>query len=61
MGMKLSFELSDRDLRYFREALGQSREAVRDAEEQEIIDAIRQTLLEITSAIPRTCYPTIFP
>ena len=32
MGLKLSFELSDRDLLYFREALRQSREAVRDAE-----------------------------
>jgi uncharacterized membrane protein YkvA (DUF1232 family) len=52
MGMKLSFELSDRDLHYFREALGQSREAVRDAEEQEILDAVRQTLLEIRSHEP---------
>jgi uncharacterized membrane protein YkvA (DUF1232 family) len=52
MGMKLSFELSDRDLHYFREALGQSRAAVRDAEEQEIVDAIRQTLLEIRSHEP---------
>ena len=41
MGLKLSFELSDRDLRYFRKALQQSREAVRDAEEREIIDAVR--------------------
>jgi uncharacterized membrane protein YkvA (DUF1232 family) len=52
MGMKLSFELSDRDLRYFREALGQSREAVRDAEEQEIVEAIRQTLTEIRGHEP---------
>ncbi len=52
MGMKLSFELSDRDLRYFRKALKQSREAVRDAEEQEIVDAIRQALDEIRSNEP---------
>ncbi|MDH3431742.1 MAG: YkvA family protein [Gammaproteobacteria bacterium] len=52
MGMKLSFELTDRDLRYFREALRQSREAVRDAEEQEIIDAIRHVLDEIRSNEP---------
>ncbi len=52
MGMKLSFELSDRDLRYFREALKQSREAVRDAEEQEIIEAIRHALDEIRSNEP---------
>jgi len=47
MGIKLSFELSDRDLRFFRKALKQSREAVRDAEEQEIIEAIRDVLDEI--------------
>ena len=52
MGMKLSFELSDSDLRYFRKALKQSREAVRDAEEQEIIDAIRHALDEIRSNEP---------
>ena len=52
MGLKLEFELTDRDLRYFREALKQSREAVRDAEEQEIIDAIRHVLDEIRSNEP---------
>jgi uncharacterized membrane protein YkvA (DUF1232 family) len=52
MGMKLSFELTDRDLRYFREALKQSREAVRDAEEQEIIEAIWHVLDEIRSNEP---------
>lgn len=52
MGLKLAFELSDRDLRYFRKALKQSREAVRDAEEQEIVDAIRHVLDEIRSNEP---------
>jgi uncharacterized membrane protein YkvA (DUF1232 family) len=47
MGLKLAFELSDRDLRYFRESLNQSREAVRDAEEQEIVDAVAHVLEEI--------------
>lgn len=47
MGIKLSFELSDRDLRFFRKALKQSREAVRDAEESEIIEAIRDVLDDI--------------
>jgi uncharacterized membrane protein YkvA (DUF1232 family) len=51
-GMKLAFELSDRDLRYFREALQQSREAVRDAEEQEIVEAIQHVLNEIRSNEP---------
>lgn len=32
MSMKISFELSDRDLDFFRKALKQSREAVRDAD-----------------------------
>ena len=52
MGLRLSFELSDRDLRYFRKALRQSREAVRDAEEQEIIEAVRHVLDEIRSNEP---------
>ena len=52
MGLKLSFELSDRDLRYFRESLKQSRAAVRDAEEQEIVDAVRHVLEEIRGNEP---------
>jgi len=52
MGMKLSFELTDRDLRYFKKALKQSRAAVRDAEESEIIDAVRQVLDEIQTDQP---------
>jgi len=50
--MKLSFELSDRDLRFFRNALRQSREAVRDADESEIIDAVRQVIDEIRQNEP---------
>jgi len=52
MGLKLSFELSDRDLLYFREALKQSRNAVRDAEEQEIVDAVAHVLDEIRENEP---------
>ena len=52
MGLKLSFELTDRDLQYFRDALRQSRAAVRDAEELEIIEAIRQVLDDIRSNEP---------
>lgn len=52
MGMRISFELTDRDLGYFRKALKQSREAVRDAEEAEIIEAIRDVLDEIRKNEP---------
>ena len=50
--MKLSFELSDRDLRYFREALTKSRNAIRYADESEIIDAIRDVLEDIQANEP---------
>jgi uncharacterized membrane protein YkvA (DUF1232 family) len=50
--MKLAFELSERDIRYFRKALRQSREAVRDAEEPDIIDAVRQALDQIRDNRP---------
>lgn len=52
MGLSISFELTDRDLRFFRQALKQSRNAVRDAEESEIIDAIRDVLDEIRQSEP---------
>ncbi len=46
------FELTDRDLQFFRKALRQSREAVRDAEEAEIIEAIHDVLDEIRRSEP---------
>jgi uncharacterized membrane protein YkvA (DUF1232 family) len=52
MSMKISFELTDRDLNFFRRALQHSREAVRDAEESEIIDAINDVLIEIRKNEP---------
>ena len=52
MSMKISFELTDRDLDFFRKALAQSREAVRDAEESEIIEAINDVLIEIRKNEP---------
>ena len=52
MGMKLSFELSDRDLEYFRIALEQSRNAVRFAEESESVEALRAVLADIQSNDP---------
>lgn len=50
--MKISFDLTDRDLHFFRKALRQSREAVRDAEESEIIEAIRDVLETIRQSQP---------
>ncbi len=52
MSLKISFELSDRDLDFFRTALHQSRDAVRDAEESEIIDAVSDVLDEIRKNEP---------
>jgi uncharacterized membrane protein YkvA (DUF1232 family) len=52
MAMRLSFELTDRDLNYFRDALQKSRHAVRDADETDIIDAIRDVLDDIRSNEP---------
>ena len=52
MAMTLSFELTDRDLHYFRKMLQQSRDAVRDADIADILDAVRQTLDEIRNSVP---------
>lgn len=52
MGLRISFELTDRDLKFFRKALRQSREAVKDAEDTEIIEAIQAVLEEIRSSEP---------
>lgn len=52
MGMRFSLELSDRDLRFFRDALSKARLAVRDAEESEIIEAIGDVLAEIKGEEP---------
>ena len=52
MGMRFSLELSDRDLKFFREALRKSRDAVRDADESEIVEAIVDVLAEIKSEQP---------
>ena len=52
MGLRISFELTDRDLAFFRRALRQSRTAVKDAEDGEIIEAIGSVLEEIRGSKP---------
>lgn len=52
MSIRLSFELSDRDLNFFREALKKSRSVVRDADDAEIIDAIRDVIDDIRKSEP---------
>jgi len=52
MTMQISFELSDNDLNFFRKALQESRRAVRDADESEIIDAVNVVLDEIRKNEP---------
>ncbi len=52
MGMRFSIELSDRDLNFFRKALKGARDAVRHADDTEIIEAIGDVLSEIKSAEP---------
>lgn len=52
MGISISLDLTDRDLRFFRHAVRQSRNAVRGMDEAEIIDAIRSVLDSIRSEAP---------
>jgi len=52
MSLSISFELTDRDLQFFRRALRQSRVAVKDAEDTEIIEAVRAVLDEIRGSEP---------
>jgi uncharacterized membrane protein YkvA (DUF1232 family) len=52
MGMRFSLDLTDRDLNFFRKALRKSREAVRHADESEIIEAIIDILDDIKSEKP---------
>jgi uncharacterized membrane protein YkvA (DUF1232 family) len=52
MSMRINLELTDRDLRFFRQALRTARDAVRDADEAEIVEAIGDVLEEIKSEQP---------
>lgn len=50
--MRFTLELSDRDLRFFRDALKKSRDAVRHADEAEIIELVSDVLGEIKGEEP---------
>jgi uncharacterized membrane protein YkvA (DUF1232 family) len=52
MGVSISVDLTDRDLGFFRHAVQKSRDAVRDADEQEIIEAISTVLEAIRAESP---------
>jgi uncharacterized membrane protein YkvA (DUF1232 family) len=52
MTTRISLTLSNRDLRYFRDAVHRAREAVSVADEDEIIDAIGQVIADIRSKGP---------
>lgn len=50
MSMRVSFEISDKDLSHFRECMQRARDAVRDADETDIIDAAEQLFDEVQGA-----------
>jgi uncharacterized membrane protein YkvA (DUF1232 family) len=52
MGMRFVINLTERDLKFFRQALKKSRNAVRHADESEIIEAIGDVLADIKRAQP---------
>ncbi|MEJ2515241.1 MAG: YkvA family protein [Gammaproteobacteria bacterium] len=50
MTLRVSFELSDRDTRHFRAAMKRARHTVRDAEDEEILQAAQELLTEVGAA-----------
>ena len=50
MSMRVTFELSDKDVRHFHECMEKARNAVKDAEEHEIIEAARGLFDEMQGA-----------
>jgi uncharacterized membrane protein YkvA (DUF1232 family) len=52
MGVSISVDLTDRDLGFFRHAVRKSRDAVRDADEQEIIEAVCSVIEAIRAESP---------
>ena len=52
MPLELSFKLTDRDLQFFRDALQRCRTVVENADENEVLDAIRDVISEIRQNEP---------
>lgn len=52
MGVSISVDLTDRDLGFFRHAVRKSRDAVRDADETEIIEAVSSVIEAIRAESP---------
>lgn len=52
MAIRIALHLSKRDLRYFRDAVRRARAAVRDADEEDILDAIREVIANIRGKGP---------
>lgn len=49
MSLRISFELSAKDVKHFREAMRKARRTVRDADEAEILDAARMLFTDISA------------
>ena len=52
MSLRISLDLTDRDLRFFRDALKKSRRAMRHADEDEILEAISTVISDIKKSGP---------
>jgi uncharacterized membrane protein YkvA (DUF1232 family) len=53
MSLRISFELSDKDVRHFRDTMRKARHAVRDADDAEIVEAARALFLDVgASRVP---------
>lgn len=49
MSLRISFELSAKDVKHFREAMRKARRTVRDADDAEILDAARMLFTDIST------------
>jgi uncharacterized membrane protein YkvA (DUF1232 family) len=50
MSLRVSFEISDRDIRHFRDIMRRARGTVRDADDEDILDAARAVFKDVKGA-----------